>query len=258
MATVNDILRFLSEWAPFDTGEKDDIIGLLAGRASAPVTRALVSLDVTSAVIAEAAGKGCELIIAHHPFFWGPPPFPTDTDRRGGAIALSLCENRIAAISMHTNLDAAPGGVNDRLSDLLGLENARTVLDAETGIGRCGVLPEPQEIPLFARGCREKLSCGVVRWHDAGRPAHRVAVCGGSGGGLLRRAQMLGCDTLVTADIRHHVFLEAAEIGMNLLDCGHFATENVVIPVIFDRMRRGFPEISVFQSQVNKEPYQCL
>lgn len=259
MTTVKDVLKILSEWAPEETAMERDTVGLLVGREDATVTRVMVSLDITSAVIDEALEKGCELIAAHHPLYRKTVPFLlTNTDENGGALALQLCENRVAAICMHTNLDAAKGGVNDRLAAVLGLCGYDVVLDEESGIGRCGVLPEPVSIEGFAKECKQRLSTGSVRFCSSGKPVLRVAVCGGSGSDTMKAALAKGCDTLVTADVGHHGFLAATEMGLNLLDCGHFATENVVTDAIIEALQKDFPLLTVFGSEKNKEPYQCL
>ena len=65
---------------------------------------------------------------------------------------------------------------------------------------------------------------------------------GGSGGGNLIGAWRAGCDTYVTADVKYSVFLQARELGINLIDGDHFCTENPVIPVLAERLRSVFPE----------------
>lgn len=64
---------------------------------------------------------------------------------------------------------------------------------------------------------------------------------GGSGGDSIADAVRLGCDTYLTADIKYHQFLEAMELGINLIDGDHFCTENLVIPVLASRLEESFP-----------------
>ena len=154
---------------------------------------------------------------------------------------LRLAENRIAVISMHTNLDIAAGGVNDVLITLLGAR-ADGPLDPDN-CGRVGELPEAQQFDIFLRFCKTALDSKGLRYYDAGRPVKRLAVMGGSGGDYIGCAVEKGCDTYVTADIKYHQFLEAKELGINLIDGDHFCTENPVIPSLCEKLRHEFPDV---------------
>ena len=76
---------------------------------------------------------------------------------------------------------------------------------------------------------------------------------GGSGGDSLKRAHGLGCDTYLTADIKYHTFLEAQELGMNLIDGDHFCTENLVIPVLAQRLANAFPQTEFIISRRHQQ-----
>ncbi|MDY0212245.1 MAG: Nif3-like dinuclear metal center hexameric protein [Desulfuromonadaceae bacterium] len=109
--------------------------------------------------------------------------------------------------------------------DLYELHNqART-----TGLGRIGKLPEPTTLAAFAHICKEQLKCATLRIvgsQDA--PVHRVAVCSGSGSSALYAAKFSGADVLVTGDLKYHEAQSAAELGISVIDAGHFATEIIV------------------------------
>lgn len=247
MARVRDIFDLLASKAPVENKLDFDNVGLLVGRSDREVRRVLAALDITDEVIQEAAGLGADLIVSHHPLFF---KLRSVTDATWtGERALTLAENRIAAICMHTNLDAARGGVNDALLSAVGCAYAGE-LDPETMIGRVGVR---DEIPLtdFLSEIKAALGCAGLRYHDAGRPVHKVAVCGGSGGGEVALAHAAGCDTYVTADIKYDPFLEAKHLGLNLIDADHFCTENVVVPVLRDWIAEAFPETEVIISSVH-------
>ena len=72
----------------------------------------------------------------------------------------------------------------------------------------------------------------------------------------MERVLAAGCDTFVTADVKYHEFLQAAEKGLNLIDAGHFGTENPVCDVIERVLRESFPELTVLRSQSHKDPTQ--
>ena len=255
MTSVNDIERALFEWAPLSFAMKDDKVGLQAGERHKTVRRVLVSLDVTQAVISEAVFSRADLIVSHHGILFGEFR-PTD-DTGAGGILLTLCQTGLASIAMHTNLDAAKGGINDALARLLGVTGIR-VFDEKYGIGRIGRIAAPLPVHDYAAQCKAALKTGVVRFHDAGRPVETVALGPGASGFILEDAILAGCDTFVAGDIKHHEFLIAQNSGINLLDCGHFATEKIIVPVLADYLREKFPNLSVEISKASKEPYQCL
>ena len=241
MSTVREIEQALFDWAPRNLAMEGDNVGLLVGDPEASVSRVLVSLDITEAVVEEAAEKGAELIVAHHPVMnsnWNPVQ-TLRTDDRQGRILTGLIRHRIAAICMHTNLDAAEGGVNDVLADKLGLSIVLPLNQEK--IGRYGVLN--CEIPLvdFTRFVVKSLGCNGLRYTDRGKPVHRVAVGGGACGCYIDQAIALGCDTFVTSDLKYHQFLDTMDI--NLIDAGHFPTENVVCDAIVQRLTARFPAV---------------
>ena len=211
-----------------------DNSGFLFGRETASVTKALLALDITSAVVDEAIEQGAELIISHHPLIFSPLKSVTDEK------LLRLARHQIGVISMHTNLDIAQGGVNDVLMAALGVQ-VQGRLD-EYGCGRVGRLDKAMPMEEFLPFCKAVLKTAGLRYYDSGRQVSKLAVMGGSGGDSLETAYRLGCDTYLTADIKYHQFLEAQELGINLIDGDHFCTENLVIPVLAQRLRTAFPE----------------
>ena len=250
MTTVRDIFGKLCEIAPLEQQLEYDNSGFLLGRADAPVEKALLSLDVTDEVVSEAIGKGAQLIVSHHPVIWNEMKSLTDLTP-GNEKLLRLVENGIAVISMHTNLDIAPGGVNDVLIELLGARNEGPFDDE--GCGRQGRLEKPLPLSVFLALCKEKLATRGLRFYDAGRPVEHIAVLGGSGGSNLIGATQAGSDTFVTADVKYSVFLLARELGVNLIDGDHFCTENPVIPVLAKKLRAAFPETEFLVSEKHSQ-----
>ena len=243
MTTVHDIESALFAWAPRELAAPWDNVGHLVGESDAAVQRVLVSLDITEAVVEEAVRLGAELIVAHHPVMnctWHPVQHISGDDAQGRML-IRMLRHGISAICMHTNLDAAEGGVNDVLAEKLGLQDLSD-LSCEK-IGRIGTLK--CEIPLveYAAFVVKSLRCNGIRYTDSGRPVHRVAVGGGACGEYIDQAIALGCDTFVTSDLKYHQFLDAREI--NLIDAGHFPTEELICPVVADRLRQVFPALDV-------------
>ena len=250
MPTVKEIYDLLALKAPVEKKLDFDNVGLLVGRSDRNVTKILAALDITDEVIREAVEKKAELIVSHHPLFF---ELRSVTDATWtGERALSLAENRVAAICMHTNLDAARGGVNDALLHAVGCRYTEE-LDPETMIGRIGVREKETALFDFLSEIKSSLDCSGLRYHDAGRPVYKVAVCGGSGGGEIALAHAAGCDTYVTADIKYDPFLEAKHLGINLIDADHFCTENVVVPILKRWIEETFSDIEVVISQVHAQ-----
>ena len=248
MSTVKEILDYTLGLAPQDWKEDWDNVGLLCGHADQDVRRCLVALDVTMSVAQEAFNRGAELIVSHHPLLFSTQSL-SDADP-AGRLLLYLAEHRIAVISLHTNLDSAPGGVNDVLAQRLGLQDISTFDGGDHGIGRIGTAPE-QELEAFVRFVKERLGAGGVRYAPGGRPVRRVAVGGGSCMDFLPQAIAAGCDTFVTGDIKYHQFQQAAKLGVNLIDAGHFPTEDPVCEVLCGFLRGQFPEIEVKKSGIH-------
>lgn len=252
MATVMDVYRFLDKKAPFSTQMSFDNAGFLVGHGDKEVHTILVALDITETVVEEAAQAGAELIVSHHPVIFFPAKHITDQDPSGRKL-LALLEHNIAAICAHTNLDIAPGGVNDALAQALGLEQIGPF--SEDGLGRIGIVSGALSAEAFAAQVKERLGANGVRFVDGGRPVCKVAVGGGACGDMGPAAIACGCDTFVTSDVKYHEFQEAEALGLNLIDAGHYPTENVVCPVLADWLLEGFPDVRVLLSHRHHEVF---
>ena len=252
MTTVADILKYIETLAPRSMKMDWDNVGLLCGTKSAAVTKILVALDPFEAVCKEAADIGAELIVTHHPLIFQAPKAITDETSIGRCI-MQLCRHGISAINAHTNLDQAPGGVNDVLAQKLGLENVQ-IIDPKDGVGllRCGDVTE-QPLENFLASVKENLNCTGLRYVSSGKAVRKVAVGGGSCAGGMLDALNAGCDTFVTADIKYNQFWDAHDLGLNLIDAGHFQTENPVVAVLAGKIAAAFPEIEVKISEIHAD-----
>lgn len=253
MPTVGEIEGAMFALAPHECAMDWDNVGLLAGRPEREVHKVLVSLDITDEVIEEAGQWGAELIVAHHPVVFHGQKSVTNRDVVGRRL-VGLMERGIAAICMHTNLDIAEGGVNDALAGHLGLRDFYRL--EENGVIRVGTLEGPMPLRDFAGWVSEALGCNGVRYADAGRPVYRVGVGGGACGEFEDAAIAAGCDTFVTADLSYHEFVDAKSKGINLIDAGHFPTEDPVCETIIEYLREQFPELEIQKSAIHREVIQ--
>ena len=261
MTTVKDIADYFETLIPREMKLEFDNVGLLVGLHNACVNRVVIALDITEEVINEAINVGAQMIVSHHPAFFDLK-FVTDSDINGQKV-IKLLQNGISCLCMHTNLDQVTGGVNDALAKTLRvqvegyLSETRTTSDGKTyGTGRYGQRENPCEMVDFLSFVKSALQTNGLRYHDAGRPVSKVALCGGSGGEFVTAAAALGCDTLVTADIKYHEFLNAKALGINLIDGDHFCTENVVVPILADLLRKNYPEVDIIISKRHAQTAQ--
>lgn len=245
MQKILDIYDYLQELAPLNLQMSFDNAGFQLGRLDSQVNRVLLALDVTQDVVDEAIEKGAQLIISHHPLIFTPLKSVSDEK------LLKLAENNISVISMHTNLDIAAGGVNDVLIELLGARSERCF--DEDNCGRIGTMSQKMQFEDFLSFCKLKLNTNGLRYYSAGREVERLAVLGGAGGDYIRQAAAAGCDTYVTADIKYHQFLEAQELGINLIDGDHFCTENPVIYMLCDKLSKKFSDVHFEVSNVHHQ-----
>lgn len=251
---VSDIYDYLQSIAPLELQMDFDNAGIQVGSLNREVNKILVALDITNAVIDEAITLGAQLIVSHHPLIFGG--LNNVTAEGKGAKTLRLARADISAISMHTNLDIAQGGVNDVLIELLGAKSEQG-LDADN-CGRVGEMLEAMDFMDFAEMCRERLNVHGLRYYNAGRPVKRLAVMGGAGGSEVQAAFDKGCDTYVTADVSYHQFQLAEELNINLIDADHFCTENPIVPVLARRLREQFPTVEVAASKVHHQIASAL
>ena len=264
MAKVSEIRDYFNTKAPYYMKLDFDNVGMLVGFCDAEVTKAVTALDITDEVIEEAIRCGAQLIVSHHPLLFDAIKRVTDDDPKGRKI-IRMIENGISAICLHTNLDTADGGVNDCLMAALGGKVTGLLAPHGNhpdgrpyGVSRLGELPQPMAFTEFLTHTKNALRSNGLRYVDGGKPVHKIACCGGSGGSEMELAYAAGCDTYVTADLKYDHFLWAKEAGLNLIDADHFCTENVVVPYIKQMLNEGFPEINVKISDVHHQTIQFI
>lgn len=253
MPKANEIFEYLNKLAPLNLQMDFDNSGFLVGDKNSEVKRCIVALDVTDSVIDEAIEQNAELIISHHPIIFNPQK-SVSADELVGRKLIKLIKNDISVISMHTNLDIADGGVNDALMQVLACPVSGGLEPVGEGFcGRIGEYEEAIDFFEFLGICKKALNSNGLRYHYAGKPVKKLAVMGGSGGDCITLADELGCDTYVTADIKYGGFLDAKALGINVIDADHFCTENVIIPVISEKLGKMFPGLCVSVSETHSQ-----
>ena len=239
MTTVKNISDFIDSIAPYNTKCDWDNCGILVGDKDKEVKKIGFSLDMTSEVLKDAVANGVDLIITHHPIIFRPAK-----NFLKGNLAYDIAVSGISAISAHTSLDCAKGGVNDVLCELLDIKNAQGVPDEECPVpmARIGDI-EPMSSYDFAKKVADVLGT-VCRVADSENLIKKVAVCGGSGpDDFLFASAEMGADAILTGEIKHHIFLAAKEMGITAIQAGHFETENPAVSALMKYINNEFNDV---------------
>ena len=254
MMTVRDVYNAIDAIAPFSTAMDFDNVGLLVGGKDQPVSRVLLTMDITVPVVEEAAKIGAQLIVSHHPVIFHPlRSVVADTP------VYKLAQNGLSAICAHTNLDlAANYGVNSALAIALGLSKFSTIPEDDEQLLRVGDLPEEVSGEDFLQGIKRKLSCSGIQVTEIPDKVRRIAVCGGAGGDYAALAKAAGADIYITGEAKHNEILDAAAIGMPMAMCGHHATEFPALARLQFYLQNAVPGVEFVLTTYTEEPYKTV
>ena len=263
--TIREIAAFLESWAPPSSAQSYDNVGLQVGDPSVPVRRGLIALDMTPAVLREAREVGATLIITHHPLIFRPLRSVT-TEGFNASIAYGLASTGVSLYSIHTNLDAAPGGVSFALGRRLGLQDLdflETEEGQDVGLGAVGRLDRPETLASFLRIVSERLGAPALRYTgDPDSRIERVAVCGGAGSDFIGKAIAVNADVYVTADITYHRYFDVLDTAGNprmaLVDAGHYETEFITEALLQEELSQRFPSVAWERTRNRTSPVRSF
>lgn len=244
MTTVKDIYNYIDQIAPFENALSFDNCGILVGNPEQKVSKVLLALDITTNVAEEAASKGANLIISHHPII-----FRAIKSINFEGTTSYLIKNQISAICAHTNLDVAKEGVNFHLSQKLSLYNLQPLTyEEDNPMGLIGELGKEMPCIDFANHVKNSLNCKGLRYTNTNKIIKKVAVCSGSGGVFVEDAIKQSADAFVTGEIKHSDILKANQAGLMIVDAGHYKTENVIIKPLCEKLKQKFTDTDFFVS----------
>lgn len=245
---VQELLCRLQTRLPLHWAEEWDNSGLLLGFPEDPVRRVAVALDPDLETLRRAVEAGANVLVTHHPLILSPVRQILSDRSPGEEIAFALA-NGLALIALHTNWDAAPGGMNMSLSRTIGLRNPLPLIPSERGAwgtGAAGELPEILPAWQWAGKIRDSLSLSRLEaYGDADRPVKRLALCGGSGGSLWRDALASGAQVYFTADMKYHERLDACRSGLILFLADHGEMESLSLPDLAECISEELEERAV-------------
>lgn len=255
MIIMNEIITFLEEKFPKHLAYDWDNVGLQIGKKTRITRKIMVVLDVTTAIVDEAVANGVDFIISHHPFIFSPIK-TLDLQCPQGKNIEKLIKNDISIYTMHTNYDVASGGMNDLLAKLLQLKNMSkfAMIDDVHGLGRIGELESESTIGELLQNLKSTFHLETIPYTPFDGCIKKVAVIGGSGGKYIHEAKMAGADVLITGDVTHHTAIDASEIGLGLIDIGHFS-ETFMTDEIEKLVAQNF-EIAIYKTKVGRNPLQ--
>jgi len=274
-ATVADIIKVMETMAPLRLAEEWDNVGLQVGQLDWPVRSIWVALDPLYDVVDDACRNGVDLLITHHPLIFNPLRC-INFDTPVGSVIQAAAGHKLAIFAAHTNFDSAADGINDLLAFRVGLADLKVLKrgdrpceDSATddiqkqGLGRVGELEETMELLPLALSIKKKLGLKYIK--IAGKPdlpVRRVAVCSGSGSGLMKDFYSSGAQVFISGDLRYHDAREVEALNLGLIDMGHFASEYLAIEVLAKRLDKILTadgkDVKVEACRLENDPFLVL
>ncbi len=246
--TVREITDALEAFAPLSIQESWDNSGLCIGAPEDAVKGVLVGFDCTPELIAEAVAAGCDMVVTHHPLIFKGLKQISTGDPVGEAVVKAI-RGGVAVYAAHTTADKVLAGVSGAMARRLGLQDIEVLSPEEggTGLGTVGNLPEPLSAEAFIALVKERFGLQVVRTSRLiDRPVARVAMCGGSGASEIGAARRSGAQAYLSGDISYHNFFTPKDFLV--LDIGHFESEVDIVDILFEVLRKKFPNFAVRRS----------
>lgn len=366
MTRVRDLVSYMETLAPHNYAEEWDNVGLQVGKLDNEVKKVFLALTPSEKVLRNAQAKKADMIITHHPLFFKGIKHLSD-ELPLGKMVYTLIEQKMTLYSAHTNLDVAPGGVNDILGEYLGVDNMAVLketyrekmykmvvfvpsthimqvkealfdegagnlgnysecswqvsgemtykantfakpflgkreeryhtdeyrlevlvrgsllskvievlnlvhpyeniaydifeqahLGISYGLGRIGKLKQPMNFSNYVQTLVEKFNLEKVKVVGEDKKIETVAFCGGSGAEFIRLAKSRGADCYLTGDLKYHDGQLAEELGLNLVDLTHFASEKIVMHGLKRKLEGKFLDIDVYIDEEENDFFYWL
>ena len=242
---ARDVIQAIEEFAPLSIQESWDNSGLCIGSPDSPASSVLLGLDCTPELVDEAIACGADMIVTHHPLIFSGLKKISPEDATGAAV-IKAVKAGISVYAAHTNADKVIAGVSGAMAAKLGLADVE-ILDEDgegTGLGAVGNLPEPLSAEEAVALVKERFGLKSIR---ASKPVEgkisRIAMCGGSGGSLIKAAMASGAQLYISGDISYHNFFTRE--GFMIMDIGHYESEIEIVEILFSLLRKNFPTFAV-------------
>ncbi len=262
MIISQEIENAIEKIAPLSFAYEWDNCGLLVGSHQKPVSRILTCLDCDMDIVQEAKEIGADMILSHHPFFFYEKKRYTDDDYYMRVLK-ELFRLDINYYAAHTNMDIAPGGLNDLLGQKIGLTSPVDVLESvcETaGIGRIYELKTPITIQDLCTQIKKGLGISHIAYTGReNRMVRRIGLCSGGGQSLADAALEKECEVYITGDVRHDPARDYLRRNMSLILIRHYDSEQIIKELYHTIITNAFQNsVEVVASQIEKPIFQTF
>lgn len=255
-----DIIKIIEKKYPASYALEWDNVGLLVGGYQKEVQRIYIALDATAGIVGDAVRQKTDLLITHHPLLFSPVRRITQEDLAGSKI-IELIRNDISCYAMHTNYDVAGmAELSGKLLELQGAEVLEITCEEEEpkGIGKIGDLPEKMSLSDLCMRVKDVFHLDYVRMYgDGNTVVKRAAVSPGSGKSMIQPALKKHADVLITGDIGHHEGIDAADMGLCMIDAGHYGLEQIFAEDLRRYLTHALPEVTVLTAPAH-HPFQTI
>ncbi len=257
---LSDIVELADRLFPFELAEKWDNCGIQIGDPNSIVHGIGFALDPTPSTIYAAHCNDCNLLITHHPAIL-KSVLRIIPDSFVGRTIFESFKWGVSLVALHTNFDAAPGGLNDSLAGMLKLTDIR--VPSPANCARTGKLAEPTSLCTLAKDLKAQFNSETLRFiGDADKKIESVFLACGSGSGYLPEALQFGSDVMITGDIKYHTARESMELGLSLIDVGHFPLEIMSVKLLKEAFERELDsaglKIPCIECNNENDPFQGL
>ncbi len=254
------VIDLIEKIAPLDCGENWDNNGVQVNVGNEKIEKILFSLDINDAVIEEAIEKSIDLIVTHHPLLFDRVSRVSAKDIKGSYI-IKLIRAGISVYSAHTTFDSAPLGNNKYLAKLFNLKN---IGEIENKIGLTGELPYDMTSEELISYVKKKLKLPqneIRAVIEKEINIRKIAICTGAGGDIIYDAKTLGCQGVITGDVKLNIAQDAKAIGITLIDAGHYGTEKIFAENFKNQMKETLDvmnvnDVELHVAKANTNPYK--
>lgn len=249
----------IEKFCPSTLAEEWDNSGYQISYDENDVTSVLVALEITFDVIAEAKTVGANVIVTHHPLYFGGTAYITP-EYTIGKYTGELTSSGISVFSAHTSFDKLTGGNNDYFGELLGAKDI-ALPHAEEDIYRLGTVPETT-VGDFIDKLVSVFDLNPAFIHLVGeknKKVSRIGWCTGAGFEFVYPAVENGAELFITGDLKYHDARDASERGIPVIDIGHFGSEKIFTENMYNMLVKSLKgEINVIKATRDADPFAWL
>lgn len=249
---LEKIISEIERLYPRKNAENWDNVGLLLGDRKNEIKSIMIALDADMETIDSAIEQGIDLLITHHPVIFSPIK-GINTDTLLGRKIIKAIKKELNVYSIHTNIDSSFQGLNEYILEKLEVKQFKILderpEDNSVGIGRYYKTEKKYTTEEYIDVMKEKLSIDKVILYSKEKTeideVKKIALVNGAGANYWRKSQFLGCDTLITGDVKYHEALDAIEMGMKIIDIGHYESEKLFMELMEKKLSEKFSDLII-------------